>query len=82
LVVGVRDRDSGARGVGGGQPDREGKPVLVLFDEVPGCATVRAYGAGTLSDPLVVSRTDHEPARARGAGVSWRPARHAIQPPS
>lgn len=31
-----------------------GRPLLVLFDEVPGCATVLAYGAGPLSDPLVV----------------------------
>jgi len=31
-----------------------GKPLLVLFDEVPGCSTVRAYGTGTLSEPLVV----------------------------
>lgn len=31
-----------------------GRPLLVLFDEVPGCSTVRAYGRSTLSDPLVV----------------------------
>ncbi|MEO0600428.1 MAG: thioredoxin family protein [Myxococcota bacterium] len=36
------------------QAKDSGKPLLVLFDEVPGCATVRAYGEGTLSDPLVV----------------------------
>lgn len=34
--------------------EASGRPLLVLFDEVPGCSTVRAYGAGTLSDPLVV----------------------------
>jgi len=33
---------------------RSGKPVLVLFDEVPGCSTVNAFGAGPLSHPLLV----------------------------
>ena len=33
---------------------RSDRPVLVLFDEIPGCSTVKAYGRGTLSDPLVV----------------------------
>lgn len=32
---------------------REGKPLLVLFDEVPGCATVRGYGSRVLSHPLI-----------------------------
>lgn len=32
----------------------EGKAVVVLFDEVPGCSTVKAYGNGALSDPFVV----------------------------
>ncbi|MEL6548229.1 MAG: VPGUxxT family thioredoxin-like (seleno)protein, type 2 [Myxococcota bacterium] len=32
---------------------REGKPLLVLFDEVPGCSTVKAYGAKVLSHPLI-----------------------------
>ncbi|MEN0060710.1 MAG: VPGUxxT family thioredoxin-like (seleno)protein, type 2 [Myxococcota bacterium] len=36
------------------QAQATGKPLLVLFDEVPGCSTVLAYGNGTLSDPLVV----------------------------
>ncbi|MBX2800776.1 MAG: hypothetical protein KTR31_24050 [Myxococcales bacterium] len=36
----------------------QGKPLLVLFDEVPGCSTVRAYGRGTLSDPLVVDAAE------------------------
>ena len=31
-----------------------GKPILMLFDEVPGCNTVISYGKGTLSHPLVV----------------------------
>lgn len=36
------------------QAKASGKPLLVLFDEVPGCSTVLAYGHGTLSEPLVV----------------------------
>jgi len=31
-----------------------GKPVLVLFDEVPGCHTCLSYGSEVLSNPLVV----------------------------
>lgn len=31
-----------------------GRPVAVLFDEVPGCSTVRGYGEDVLSDPFVV----------------------------
>jgi hypothetical protein len=31
-----------------------GKPLLVLFDEVPGCATVRGFGADVLADAEVV----------------------------
>lgn len=33
---------------------REKKPLMVLFDEVPGCATCKGFGSGTLSHPLVV----------------------------
>lgn len=33
---------------------RTQQPVLVLFDEVPGCSTVNAYGSEVLSDPFVV----------------------------
>lgn len=33
---------------------RVGRPLLVLFDEVPGCSTVRNYGATALSDPFVI----------------------------
>jgi hypothetical protein len=32
----------------------EGKCVLILFQEVPGCATCRNYGSGPLSHPLIV----------------------------
>jgi hypothetical protein len=33
----------------------ENKPVLLLFDEVPGCSTVRAFGREVLSDAKVVA---------------------------
>ncbi len=33
---------------------RLGKPVLILFQEVPGCATCKRYGDGVLSHPLLV----------------------------
>src|SRR3954466_9012901 len=32
---------------------RDNKPLLVLFQEVPGCATCTAYGDAVLSHPLV-----------------------------
>lgn len=32
----------------------EGKCVLILFQEVPGCSTCRYYGQGPLSHPLIV----------------------------
>lgn len=31
----------------------EGKPLLVLFDEVPGCSTVLGFGERVLSHPLI-----------------------------
>ena len=34
------------------------KPLLVLFDEVPGCQTVRTFGAGALSHPLIVEAAE------------------------
>lgn len=36
------------------QSDKSGKPVLILFQEVPGCSTCRNYGNNTLSHPLIV----------------------------
>lgn len=33
---------------------QEGKPILILFQEVPGCSTCQRYGNGTLSHPLIV----------------------------
>jgi len=37
-----------------------GKPVLILFQEVPGCATCRNYGRNTLSHPLIVEAIENE----------------------
>lgn len=34
--------------------EKENKPVLILFQEVPGCATCRNYGDDVLSNPLLV----------------------------
>lgn len=36
------------------QAAKEKKPILVLFDEVPGCQTCQLFGTGPLSHPLVV----------------------------
>ncbi|MFB6257448.1 MAG: VPGUxxT family thioredoxin-like (seleno)protein, type 2 [Flavobacteriales bacterium] len=30
-----------------------GKPIFILFTEVPGCSTVKGYGKRVLSDPLI-----------------------------
>ena len=38
----------------------EKKPLMVLFDEVPGCETCRSFGAGPLSHPLVVDAAASE----------------------
>lgn len=32
----------------------EGKPILILFQEIPGCATCRTYGSDVLTQPLIV----------------------------
>ncbi|GGG11160.1 hypothetical protein GCM10011344_09840 [Dokdonia pacifica] len=34
--------------------EKENKPVLILFQEIPGCATCRNYGDNVLSNPLLV----------------------------
>lgn len=34
--------------------EKEQKPVLILFQEVPGCSTCRNYGNNVLSHPLIV----------------------------
>jgi hypothetical protein len=36
------------------------KPVLVLFDEVPGCETVRGFGSDVLSNELLVARIERD----------------------
>jgi len=36
------------------QSRKNNKPVLLLFQEVPGCATCKNYGQNVLSNPLVV----------------------------
>lgn len=38
----------------------EGKSVLILFQEVPGCATCRNYGNDVLSHPLIVEVIENE----------------------
>lgn len=39
---------------------RTNKPVLILFQEVPGCATCQRYGTSTLSHPLMVEAIENE----------------------
>ena len=36
------------------------RPVLVLFDEVPGCITCRGFGQEVLSHPLLAEAIDSE----------------------
>ena len=36
------------------QSIKEHKPILILFQEVPGCSTCQRYGNGPLSHPLIV----------------------------
>jgi hypothetical protein len=33
---------------------KQQKPILILFQEVPGCSTCQRYGSGPLSHPLIV----------------------------
>jgi hypothetical protein len=33
---------------------KEGKPILILFQEIPGCQTCRNYGSQVLTNPLLV----------------------------
>jgi hypothetical protein len=39
---------------------KEGKPILILFQEVPGCATCRNYGSDVLTHPLLVEAIETE----------------------
>ncbi|MEM1323067.1 MAG: VPGUxxT family thioredoxin-like (seleno)protein, type 2 [Bacteroidota bacterium] len=45
----LRDIDAAVQ-----RAEREDKPIFILFQEVPGCATCRNYGKGVLSHPLIV----------------------------
>ena len=38
----------------------EQKPILILFQEVPGCSTCQRYGSGVLSHPLIVEAIESE----------------------
>ena len=37
-----------------------GRPVLVLFQEIPGCAGCRAFGQNVLTSPLLVEAIEDE----------------------
>lgn len=45
----LRDLD-----LGKAESQKSGKPILILFQEVPGCYNCTRYGNTTLSDPLIV----------------------------
>ena len=38
----------------------EGKPVLILFQEVPGCSGVRQFGREVLTNPMLVQAIENE----------------------
>ncbi len=40
--------------------EKENKPILILFQEVPGCATCRNYGHNVLSHPLMTEVIENE----------------------
>src|SRR5688572_28455828 len=42
------------------QAKASGKPILILFDEVPGCQTCVHYGQSVLSHPLLVEAAESE----------------------
>ncbi|HLF62334.1 MAG TPA: VPGUxxT family thioredoxin-like (seleno)protein, type 2 [Saprospiraceae bacterium] len=42
------------------QSQEEQKPILILFQEVPGCATCRNYGREVLTYPLIVEAIETE----------------------
>lgn len=54
-VAWMRDVDDGFR-----QARRLNLPVLILFQEIPGCATCVGFGAGPLSFPLLVEAIESE----------------------
>ena len=45
----IRDLDQGRA-----EAQKSGKPILILFQEVPGCSNCTRYGNSTLSHPLIV----------------------------
>ncbi|MEM7009605.1 MAG: VPGUxxT family thioredoxin-like (seleno)protein, type 2 [Thermodesulfobacteriota bacterium] len=45
----IRDFDKGTK-----EAKAQNKPLLVLFQEVPGCSTASGYGKNVLSHPLIV----------------------------
>ena len=45
----IRDLD-----LGRAEAQKSGKPLLILFQEVPGCSNCTRYGNNTLSHPLIV----------------------------
>lgn len=49
LVHWSRDLDAGLA-----QSKQTGKPLLILFQEVPGCSNCTRYGNSTLSNPLII----------------------------
>ena len=42
------------------QAESSEKPIFILFQEVPGCATCRNYGKNVLSHPLIVETIQNE----------------------
>jgi hypothetical protein len=40
--------------------EKENKPILILFQEVPGCSTCRNYGHNVLSHPLMTEAIENE----------------------
>jgi Thioredoxin-like/Peptide methionine sulfoxide reductase len=40
------------------QSQQQNKPLLVLFQEVPGCSTASGYGKNVLSQPLIVEAVE------------------------
>ncbi len=42
------------------QSKQHNKPIFILFQEVPGCATCRNYGQNVMSNPLLVDAIENE----------------------
>lgn len=42
------------------QSEKTGKPIMILFQEVPGCSTCQNYGKNILSNPLLVDIIENE----------------------